>query len=392
MRNARLHYWDVARASLMLLGIPLHAASFFSPTVSFIQSTQASVGFDFGGGLIHAFRMAAFYCVAGFFAGMLLARRDPMTWWTGRIIRLGVPLVVGVMLLGPYHVWLEAIAASQRNGSTVAHEFARFAASTNYWRWFHHLWFLVPLIWMCSIAAGLHARFPALSRWRLPAGIEKWVTAHFVVSALGLAVVIGIYRYATNGAFQFLHVHENKVLTTVFFVSDLALYLPFFAVGMLLSRAEKLLDRFAQPTPVLWIVGVVSMIGFAAFNALHQQPITAIMLRMIAGICVTHIFISAAKTWFNRPSRLVEQIVAASFGIYMLHYPIIATLGLALNDVAGPVVVKYVGLCVAALAGSYALAQAARLNKWSDLVVNGAWANIPAGAQRTPPTAQSANA
>jgi glucan biosynthesis protein C len=116
------------------------------------------------------------------------------------------------------------------------------------------------------------------------------------------------------------------------------------------------------------------------------------MLRMIAGICVTHIFISAAKTWFNRPSRLVEQIVAASFGIYMLHYPIIATLGLALNDVAGPVVVKYVGLCVAALAGSYALAQAARLNKWSDLVVNGAWANIPAGAQRTPPTAQSANA
>ncbi len=308
----------------MLLGIPLHAASFFSPTVSFIQASGASSAFDFGGGLIHAFRMAAFYCVAGFFAGMLLARRQPLEWWTGRIVRLGVPLALGVMLLGPFHIYLEALAAAQRHGSSVADEFTRLLAAPVYWRWFHHLWFLVPLLWMCSIAAALHALFPALSSWRLPERVEQIVTTRFVAATLGLAAAIGLYRYATNWTFHYLHVHEQPVLTSIAYVSDLALFLPFFASGALLSRAEKLLDRFSRPAPALWIVGIAATIAYAAFNARHEQPVATIMLRALSGICVTHIFISAARQRFNRASPLVDQAVAASFGIYMLHYPLIA--------------------------------------------------------------------
>lgn len=355
----------------MLLGIPLHAASFFSPTVSFIQATEPSVAFDFLGGLIHAFRMAAFYCVAGFFAGLLLARRDPMDWWTGRIIRLGVPLALGVMLLGPLHIWLEAVAAAQRHGSEVAQEFARLAAAPIYWRWFHHLWFLVPLLAMCTATAVLHVQWPALSHWSLPARIEAWLTTHFVVAALGLAIAIGLYRYATNWLFHTLHVHDQPVLTSIAYLPDLALFLPFFAGGLLLSRSSMLLDRFARPAPALWIVGIVSAIAYAAFNANHQHPNATIILRALSGVCVTHIFISAAKQWFNRSSRLIDRAVAASFGIYLLHYPLIGALGLMLNAVTGWVVVKYVGLCAAALLISYALAHAARLNPWSDLVING---------------------
>ncbi len=312
----------------MLLGIPLHAASFFSPTVSFIQASGASSAFDFGGGLIHAFRMAAFYCVAGFFAGMLLARRQPLEWWTGRIVRLA-------------YLWRWALCCSARftsisklwpprsgHGSSVADEFTRLLAAPVYWRWFHHLWFLVPLLWMCSIAAALHALFPALSSWRLPERVEQIVTTRFVAATLGLAAAIGLYRYATNWTFHYLHVHEQPVLTSIAYVSDLALFLPFFASGALLSRAEKLLDRFSRPAPALWIVGIAATIAYAAFNARHEQPVATIMLRALSGICVTHIFISAARQWFNRASPLVDQAVAASFGIYMLHYPLIAAMGL----------------------------------------------------------------
>jgi glucan biosynthesis protein C len=293
------------------------------------------------------------------------------------------------MLLGPFHIYLESIAAAQRHSTSVAEEFSTLVSSPPYWRWFHHLWFLVPLLWMCSIAAALHAFSPALSRWRLPARIETALTSHFVVATLSLAVSIGLFRYATNWTLHYFHVHQQPVLTSVFYVSDLLQFLPFFAAGALLARSDKLLDRFAQPSPIIWFVGIAATISYAAFNAMNQQPIATIMLRALSGICVTHIFISGAKTWFNRSSRLIDQAVAASFGIYMLHYPLIAALGLALNGITGWVVAKYIGLCVVALVASYALAQAARLNQWSNLVINGAMPGAkrraaPAGPSRAP--------
>lgn len=369
--QGRLHYWDVARAGLMLLGIPLHAASIYSPTVSFIHAADSSATFDVLGGIIHAFRMSAFYCVAGFFAGMLLARRDSGAWLKGRIVRLGVPLLFGVALLGPFHIYIEALAASQRYGTAVPLQIERLLAEPNYWRWFHHLWFLVPLLWMCAGAALLHATLPAMAAWRAPQRLQTKIASRIVLVALGFAAAIGFYRLGTNWMFFQLRISDYPALSSIAFIPDVVQFLPSFALGMALSRADIVLRRFVQPLPALWIIGAIAALAYAALNSTRQLPELAIVLRAFAGVCVTHVVLSAARTWFDRPSALVDRIVAASFGIYVLHYPLIAVLGLALDDVSGWVAIKYVGVCVVVLAASYALSRAARFNRWSNLMING---------------------
>ncbi len=52
-------------------------------------------------------------------------------------------------------------------------------------------------------------------------------------------------------------------------------------------------------------------------------------------------------------------------------------------------IAKYVGLCVAALLISYALTRAARMNQWSNLVINGV---MPGAKRRAVPAVQCAPA
>lgn len=85
----RWHFLDTLRASLMLLGIPFHAADPFR---------EDSLFLDLVFGFTHLWRMETFFVLAGFFAMVMIARQGPRVWWRGRLRRLGIPLMTFVLL------------------------------------------------------------------------------------------------------------------------------------------------------------------------------------------------------------------------------------------------------------------------------------------------------
>ena len=84
----RLHALDALRALAMFLGVVLHAAlGFMTFDVPFtpVMDASRSVVFDIIVFFTHAFRMQAFFVVAGYFAALLLARRPPGPFLWGEL-------------------------------------------------------------------------------------------------------------------------------------------------------------------------------------------------------------------------------------------------------------------------------------------------------------------
>ena len=94
--GARLHALDNLRAILMWLGIVLHVAAIygFEPSPIIWRDEQRSVMADVLMTSIHAFRMPAFFILAGFFAMLLAQSRGPGGLLRHRLARLALPFVL----------------------------------------------------------------------------------------------------------------------------------------------------------------------------------------------------------------------------------------------------------------------------------------------------------
>src|SRR5436190_2071248 len=95
--SERFHSHDALRASALLLGIALHATMSFLPgfrelswPISDVE-TSTSMGVFFF--VVHIFRMATFFLVAGFFARLLFHRLGPGGFIRNRLRRIALPLL-----------------------------------------------------------------------------------------------------------------------------------------------------------------------------------------------------------------------------------------------------------------------------------------------------------
>lgn len=99
----RLHGLDALRAFAMLLGIGLHAALAFLPGFWPVQDNMA----DFSGPFdeffvaVHGFRMPVFFLMSGFFTAMLWRRRGLKRLIKHRLLRIGLPLLLGMVTVIP---------------------------------------------------------------------------------------------------------------------------------------------------------------------------------------------------------------------------------------------------------------------------------------------------
>ncbi|MGG2476801.1 acyltransferase family protein, partial [Rhizobium sp. BR5] len=91
----------------MLLGIPYHASLLYSHALAWdIKDFETSPILTTLGAALVTFRMPAFFLVAGYFSTMVIGKKGRMRWLKQRFLRLGVPFIVAVLLLGPLQLFL----------------------------------------------------------------------------------------------------------------------------------------------------------------------------------------------------------------------------------------------------------------------------------------------
>ncbi len=109
--DPRRHDLDAIRAFAMLLGIALHASQSFSPIPWIVQDSRQEPLFGLLLAAIHGFRMPLFFLVSGFFTAMLWRRRGISAMLKQRVMRILLPLLLGMVTIIPALDWVSSWAA-----------------------------------------------------------------------------------------------------------------------------------------------------------------------------------------------------------------------------------------------------------------------------------------
>lgn len=349
--DRRDHYWDAARALLMILGIPYHVALAYKPGQEWIVvSREGTAFFVYLSEFIHLFRMPAFFLIAGYFAALLLARRAPDQWLRGRLVRLCPPLIAAMLLLVP-PMNLVTELSNLPPQQAVASWLHNSATSGGYW--VRHLWFIVILLY-CSIAAAtLVWRRPSLRSAIVSDRADGWMARNVPLALVGVATALGLWE---AGAVELFYIGglATNLPQQILRLDELIMFAPYFLLGCAIQRAPATLDRVTRPSAAVAAVAVAATCLSLGYLGQFSPPVGR-FVGTIAGVALAQLVFAGARRFLDRPIPLVQKLVAASFVIYLFHMPIVVMLVWLGQYVAIPVAVKAVGIMLLTLALSYAV-------------------------------------
>jgi glucan biosynthesis protein C len=340
--NEHLYFMDAARGILMMLGIVLHTSYIYrSQPVWLIHDPSGGPIFDVIGGVIHIFRMPAFFIISGFFCGLTLSRYGPGEFYRRRLVRIGVPLLFVGLVLNT----AQALLVGGKAGDPL---------SLAYWQqgaWVSHLWFLVDLLVYFSLAALL-AAWPT-ARQVLHKAVDP-LTRHahsMVLLTLLWLPLIDIMLLEDAKLLPFLYTPVFG-LFSMFSLADNGL---FFVFGALLCARRDLFESFSAPPRwflLLLVPAAAGSLVFADSQHILAKALCAYAESVtiwLACSLVLHIF----RRYFSRPSDRFIGLADASYSIYLLHQLLVVALGMVLVNVAAPASIKFTLVVAVTLALTY---------------------------------------
>ncbi len=313
---SRLRYLDSLRGTLMLLGIVLHTCARFGDRREALAGGWE--GWSYLGTFIHLWRMPAFFLIAGFFATMVLSRRDVWSWWSRRVVRLGLPLCFGLLIVNSF-LW-PAKAYSREELGGVSFEAVWDDYVVPHVGQVAHLWFLVHLLVYCS---GLAALTFLMRRWRrrphLRGAAARLIARPYVVLALISLVVLG------GAAALAARARVPTGIGGLRVESGFVPYASCFVVGTLLGLAPRSLAKLVD-----WLVWP-ALVCALALPALVMGPDPVVTPRSYAqavaivgtGFAWTMLLLWLFKRYGDRGGWPTRYVIDASLPVYLVHLPVI---------------------------------------------------------------------
>jgi glucans biosynthesis protein C len=341
-RTERLHGLDALRGGALLLGVVLHGAMSFFPTQIWIvaddQRSAWASGLFF---VIHLFRMASFFLIAGLFAHMMLGRRGVWGFVKNRLIRIATPLSVFWGLI------MAAIVAVLIWNASLQGLTAADAPPPPTYDWTNipltHLWFLWVLTIFYAALVILRAPFALLDRkgaWgrtvdRMTAGlIGPW--GPFV---LGAPLALALWLHPNWIAFFGVPTPDAGLIPNTPALVGFGLA---FGFGALLDRRRDLLSRIEA----WWAVYLGLAVG-AGTTALMlaggpdpvlapmTDPATKAMTAAAFGVgTYASVFaaVGLALRFCSGHSAARRYVADAAYWIYIVHLPLVMAAQVLVQD------------------------------------------------------------
>jgi fucose 4-O-acetylase-like acetyltransferase len=288
-----------------------------------------------------AYFMGFFFLIAGYFTPGSYDRKGPCLFAKDRLLRLGIPLLVFVLLLDPLTIammvaWSGQYAPAPRFGAYLLR------------RLLHPGWGTGPL-WFAEALLIFSAGYMAWRAWTkkpLPAPeapLPGWWT--WLASALGVGAVALLLR-------QWVPVGKDVIgLQLGYFAS----YVFLFALGTVAWRRNwlmRLTGRMARP----WIAMSVLMWPVMVITVAIAQRTTKALPEVNTGFswpAVVYAFwepliawgiLAGLIVWFrergNRASKAWEFCSARAYAVYIVHAPVLVAVALLLRGWDGPALGK----------------------------------------------------
>jgi peptidoglycan/LPS O-acetylase OafA/YrhL len=369
--SARDASFDYLRAFIVLLVLLHHSVLayavmwpaqprtfkiFFAPIVD----PQRWAGFDVLAIFNDTFFMALMFLLSGLFVWPSLERKGGARFLRDRILRLGVPFAVAAGILMPL-AYYPSYAVTDADPGFFA--YARAWLSLGFWP-SGPGWFIWLLLVFDAVAAGLYV---LRRRWTANTQAPRHLVVYcrplafvamlFVVSALvyiPMELTFGAERWLTLGPFSFQA--SRLLLYAIYFLVGIQLGAFGTESGFLARNAE-----LARRWPIWLAAGLVAYALLLAVIIMLVLPVVVgahrplpLTLRLLSDLtlvlcCATisFAFIALFRRFAHARQPVFDNISASSYGMYLIHYPVVVWLQFALLTVAlGPIVkgaIVYVG-------------------------------------------------
>ncbi|PZU07217.1 MAG: hypothetical protein DI605_16305 [Sphingomonas sp.] len=321
---------DWLRIGAFQLLILYHIGMVFVPWEWHVSSEQSVPWAVLPMVAINAWRLTLLFMVSGFASAAMLARKPALPpFLRNRLVRLGIPLLFGVILITPVQPWIQL--TTQRGydhgfGYFYLHDYYRFAMYRGMplpaWQ---HLWFVFYLLVYTIALTALLA---------LPAGIRafarRWAERLLwgpLLLLLPIAIAIPIRLHWLP------HAEDNHN-----FLGDWVAHIrhfPAFVCGYLLYNSPSLWRSIRGNWPWIAALAIAATAGavYIAWDYPATRPITRGMrdiyqcIRVVQGWASILALIGIADRFWNHDGRWRAMLAEAVFPFYLIHQTIIIVVG-----------------------------------------------------------------
>lgn len=333
----RYHGFDALRASMMMLGVYLHAACAYATVdhVWWYKDAQTGMAWDLQLLFIHVFRLPMFFVMCGFFAALLVGKRGLAGFWRNRMMRIGLPLVLFAVVLAGILRPMEYLA---RELGRTPDALSRVWIYVSHFRFLTpitamHLWFLIVLLCLYPLATVLQFGLAKRFGQRVDAAFGR------LVASPAAPFVLGVVTFLT-----LLPMHSG-ILDTPDVVPApriLVAYSVFFIFGWLLFRRRDLLSVFGGRA---WqclagaLLFAAADMGFMKWqlDLRPTQSQAAILGTAACGALFCWLMIFSLMGLFlryaNQANEWVRWISDSAYWIYLAHPVALFGIQIALRDV-----------------------------------------------------------
>jgi len=335
---ARRHDLDWLRVSALGLLIVTHATYAYRSTGWRLHSEHAGLWADLLVETLAPWRMSLVFFIGGAATRFMLEGRSLGAFTVNRLMRLGVPFVVGVFLLVPPMWYLTDPLARgytylEYAWHTPLHAHTVFGLHVPD---LGHVWFL-PYLLTYAILAALAWRFaPAVWR-RIEAALDAMPAAMLLA---GVAL---------------LFVLSDAVLRPVFGRTDMLVddpaghvrAIPAFFVGVMLARSGRFWEQLkaARGWLVPLALGLLAVTVAAAAGETLSGHAQAAWITGAAdglyGAAAVFAILAVAQTALNHDSPQLRYLSDAIMPVYLMHEPMIVVSGLVIMTAGLPVWIEY---------------------------------------------------
>jgi len=355
-RGGRHHGIDWLRIGAFHLLILYHIGMVFVPWEWHVSADDAVEWAVLPMVAINAWRLTLLFTVSGFAsAAMLARRRDLPAFARNRAVRLGLPLVFGMLVITPVQPWIQL--TTQRGythdfGWFYLHDYFRFGTLGGMplpaWQ---HLWFVAYLIVYTAILILLLA-LPERLRRSGPA-VAGLLARPLLLLLLPIVIAIPI-RLA-----WFATAEDNHNLAGDW-VAHIR-HLPAFLFGYLLYGSSGLWRAVRQDAVAAALLAIMSTIAVVLIVWAYPgtRPISTgmrqlyQMCRIVQGWATILALLAVADRWWNHDHPWRATLAEAVFPFYLIHQTIIIVVGWLLLGTPTSNLARLAILVVATLGGCW---------------------------------------
>lgn len=365
----RLPFLDALRVIALGLLIPYHVGMYYVSWDWHVKSPFAGPALEPWMALSNPWRMSLLFLVSGAVTALMPGRTSP-GWLAGRMKRLGLPLLAGMLVVVPPQSYFQVVQQLGYDGHygqfllrylSFDRDFCDARGQCLVVPTWNHLWFLpylmlyTVLLWLSlrrapgaldRAAACLSTRLGPLTLWLAPTAL----------------LVLG--RLLLRPWFPVTHALVDDPLAHVQF--GLA-----FAVGALWARTP---GAWPAVSALRWPALALGLAGWAAAQVTEGAPAWALRSGFaVQQWCGVLAAVGFGVRHLNRRDGLFARASTAVFPVYVLHQTLIIVLAMAWRPLALPPWLEAPLLVattlVLALAGHAGIRRVAWLRPWFGLAV-----------------------